>query len=473
MRSRSLVLALFALLCYPPRAESQVAASPSASPQVFTLESALQYALEHYPTIRAALEQVNASEAGVRLAKTGYLPRLDSLWQTNRATANNIFGQLLPQAVIPAMSGPVVASSSSGSVWGSAVGALFSWEPVDFGLRGATVRGAEAALGRARADEVLTRLDVQTAVGTAFLAVVAADRALAASQADVERRVVLAQAARTLADNQLRPGAEAARADAERAAAETRAAQARQALVLAQATLSRLLGLPGRDVAAEAATLLASLPAAGVPAAAANTHPLALARQSGVEAARAQEDVLAATWRPRLFLQTSVFGRGSGANPDGTLDGGLEGLGLERGNWAAGLQVVFPNVFDVGSVRARRSAAAAATRAEAARYDEALLIVTSQQRAGAALVEAARAIAANTPVQLAAARLSEEQARARYQAGLASIVEVADAQNLLAQAEYQDQAARVDVWRALLAEAAAQGTLTPFIGLVQSPGGGR
>jgi outer membrane protein TolC len=89
------------------------------------------------------------------------------------------------------------------------------------------------------------------------------------------------------------------------------------------------------------------------------------------------------------------------------------------------------------------------------------------------MVQAARAVAVNTPVQLAAARQSEAQATARYQAGLASIVEVADAQSLLAQAEVQDQLARIDVWRALLARAAAQGTLTPFLSLVSSPAGAR
>ena len=89
------------------------------------------------------------------------------------------------------------------------------------------------------------------------------------------------------------------------------------------------------------------------------------------------------------------------------------------------------------------------------------------------MVQAARAIAANTPVQLAAAQQSEAQARARYQAGLASIVEVADAQSLLAQAEVQDQLARVDVWRALLAEAVAQGDLAPFLALAHPTAGAR
>src|SRR5215831_13716198 len=83
----------------------------SGPPQVLTLDRAIAYATEHYPTVRAALEQVNASAAGVDVARSAYLPRLDSLWQSNRATANNIFGQLFPQSVIPSLTGPVASAS--------------------------------------------------------------------------------------------------------------------------------------------------------------------------------------------------------------------------------------------------------------------------------------------------------------------------------------------------------------------------
>jgi outer membrane protein TolC len=189
--------------------------------------------------------------------------------------------------------------------------------------------------------------------------------------------------------------------------------------------------------------------------------------------ARAQEAILSRTDLPHVYFQSSVFARGSGANANGQLDEGFSGLGLDRANWAAGVQVVFPNAFDFSSLRARKAAAAASARAETALYDEARLTVTSQQQAAAAMLEAARAIAANTPVQLAAARQSEVQASARYQAGLASIVEVADAQSLLAQAEVQDQLARIDVWRALLAQSSAQGTLASFLSLVNPPAGAR
>jgi outer membrane protein TolC len=451
-----------------PAAVAQTVAQPSSP--TFTLDQAIQYAVDHYPTVRAALEQVSVSTAGVDLARTAYLPRLDSLWQSNRATANNIFGQVLPQSVIPAMSGPVLPSTSASAVWGSAAGALFSWEPLDFGLRRAAMAGAEAAVSRARADEALTRLDVENAVASAFLSVVGAQRAVASLQADVDRRELLARRIHTLVDNELRPGAEASRADAELAAARTRVIQTRQSLTLASLTFTRLLGVTDGAANVDAGSLLDSIPTVASSPESVGVHPIVQVHQTAVEAARAQLDVLARTDLPRIYLQSSVFARGSGADPSGVLDGGLNGLGLQRANWAAGVQVVFPNLFDFSSLHARKAAGAAAERAEAALYDEAVLTVSSQRQAASAVVEAARAIAANTPVQLAAALQSESQARARYDAGLTSILEVADAQSLLAQAEVLDQLARVDVWRALLADAAAHGSLSPFLGLLRPAG---
>jgi outer membrane protein len=456
---------LIALGVVAASADAHAQAGPPPSAAVLSLADALQFAAEHYPSVRAALEQVQVSSAGVDAARSAYLPRLDAVWQVNRATANNVFGQLLPQSVIPALSGPVLPTASWSSVWGSAAGALMSWEPLDFGQRSTVVREAEAGVARARAEQALTRLEVQRAAGAAYLAAIDAQQALAAAEADAQRREVLARAARILADNQLRPGADASRADAERAAAATRAIQARQRRIVAEATLRRLLG-SATAVSVDSAGLLAAMPqpTTTLPPPSATPdpgHPLSQARQAIVDLDQAREAVLAKTYRPRLYLQSSVFARGTGANPDGTFDG--DGLGLERANWAAGVQVVFPNLFDFASIRARRTAAAAATRADRARYDEARLAVTSEQQTADALADAAAAVALNTPVQLAAARATEAQARARYEAGLASIVEVADAQNLLAQAEYQHGTAQVDVWRALLAQAVAAGDVAPLI----------
>jgi len=463
MGLRGSIAAVLLLVLAVPAARAQPA------PDVFTLDRAIQYATDHYPTVKAALEQVNASIAGVDVARSAYLPRFDSLWQSSRGTANNIFGQMLPQSVIPSMSGPVLPSTTGQSVWGSAVGGLLSWEPFDFGLRRASVAGAQAALTQARAGESLTRVDVQNAVAAAFLDVLSAERTVTAERADLERRNVLLQSVQTLVTNQLRPGADQSRAEAERAAAQTRLIRAQQTLTIAQTMLTRVLGVTTGAVTIAGDSLLARLPPTDIPALTPSAHPLAQVRQATLEQARAEENVLARTDLPRLFLQSSVFARGSGANADGVFDGGIDGLGLDRANWAADVQIVFPNLFDFSTLRARKAAASASTRANAALYDEALLTITNEQQTAAALLQSTRAVAANTPVQLAAAQQSEAQASARYRAGLATLVEVADAQGLLAQAELQDQLARVDVWRALLSAAVARGDLTPLVDLVRQP----
>ncbi len=468
-RPRALLYLILSLMAAPGTIDAQAPSQPAGPPQMLTLEQAIQYATDHYPTVRASLEHVSASAAGVDVARSAYLPRLDSLWQLNRATANNVFGQVLPQGIIPAMSGPVLSSTSSQNVWGSATGALFSWEPFDFGLRHASVVSAQAALMQARAGETLTRLDVQNAVAAAFLRMVAAQRAVTAAQADLDRRNVLLQSVQTLVTNQLRPGADQSRATAERAAAQTRLIQAQQTLTIAQATLTRVLGSTAGGATIAADSLLARLPPADITPAAVTAHPLAQERQATVNQARAQEEVLARTDLPHVLVQSSVFARASGANPSGVFDGGADGLRPDRANWAVGIQVLFPNVFDFSSLRARKAAAAASARASAALYDEALLTITNEQHTAAALLQTTRAVAINTPIQLAAAQQSETQARARYDAGLATILEVAEAQSLLAQAEVEDQLARVDVWRALLAAAVAQGDLTPFLNSLRQP----
>jgi outer membrane protein TolC len=72
-------------------------------------------------------------------------------------------------------------------------------------------------------------------------------------------------------------------------------------------------------------------------------------------------------------------------------------------------------------------------------------------------------VAANTPVQVSAARAAAEQATARYQAGLGNVDAVAEAQRLQTQAEIDDALARLGVWRGLLAVAAAAGDVRPFL----------
>src|ERR1700674_4947529 len=188
-----IVVAFVLLLALEPMAVAQ-------SPKVLTLEEAVDFALKNYPAVRASLERVTAAQAGVGLARTNYLPRADMIWQTNRATDNNITGLLLPQSIIAPISGPVPAAASNRSAWGSAAGLLFSWEPFDFGYRGAKVDAARAGRDRATAEASLTRLDVAVATVNAYLTILAAQRTVHAAEADVQRRDTFDKAIRVLVD---------------------------------------------------------------------------------------------------------------------------------------------------------------------------------------------------------------------------------------------------------------------------------
>jgi putative chromate ion transporter len=178
--------------------QTSLAQSSADQKKTLTLAEAVDFALKNYPAARAALERVTAAQAGVGLARTNYLPRADVVWQANRATDNNITGLVLPQSIIAPISGPVPIATSNQSAWGSAAGLLFSWEPFDFGYRGAKVGAARAARDQATAEASLTRLDVAIATVNACLTVLAAQRTMRAADADVQRRDTFDKAVRVV-----------------------------------------------------------------------------------------------------------------------------------------------------------------------------------------------------------------------------------------------------------------------------------
>jgi outer membrane protein len=430
-----------------------------------TLEEAVDSALSHYPAIRAARERRTAASGGIELARTAYLPTANALWQGNRATRNNIFGLLLPQSVVPSISGPVLTSTSDRGVWGSAAGLLLSWEPFDFGYRRAEVDVARANERVASAGVEISRLEVAAAAANAFLAVVAAQQQVRAAQADADRRQVFGRVVHALVNNQLRPGADASRSDAELAAARIALIQTQVQERVARAELADLSGMPTANLVLDAAPLL-QVPPAAIPGQNLTSHPQATAQNARVQETAAQVRAADRSYYPRFNMQGSISGRGTGANLDGSFAGGATGLDLQRENWAAGLTASFP-VLDIFSIRAHKQIAEADQRAETARYQQTLQDLSAQVAEAQARLEGAIAIAQATPAELQSARDSEAQARARYQAALANIVEVTDAQSLLARAETEDAIAKLNAWQSLAAVAVAQGDINPFLEIVR------
>jgi outer membrane protein TolC len=439
-----------------------VFAQQETAPAGLTLSQAVETALKNYPSIRVSQEQINAAAAGIQLARTAYLPRVDLLAQANRATRNNVFGMMLPQTVIPPLSGPVLGTNNFGTAWGSAVGTLVTWEPFDFGLRQAGVAAATAARTRQEAALKRTQFDVMAAAADTYITLIAAQETVRAAQAGVDRAGVLERTIGALVNAQLRPGADRSRAQAELAAARTQLIQAQQTVEVARANLSRFVGSEPVQITISAAKLLQLPPEHAVAPLDPAKNPLAVEQNATIDQLRAQLRTLERSYFPRFFLQGSAYARGTGAETNGTILGGLNGLAPNFQNYAVGLTVTFP-VFDLASIRSREAEQSAAVRAETARYQQIAIDLKARWNAAVATLAGARSVVANTPVQVAAARAATEQATARYHSGLGNIDAVAEAQRLLTQAEIDDALARLAVWRGLLGVAIAAGDLQPFL----------
>jgi outer membrane protein len=464
-RSRHAVATLFAV-------GISAAVVVAQSPGPVTIGAAIEAATKDYPGVAEATARAAAATAAVNESRAAYMPRLDALWQLNRASRNNVFGLLLPQSIVPSISGPVLGTDNFDSAWGSASGLLFSAEVFDFGRRSASVSAARAQATSSEAQAVLARLTAGVAVADAYLTALGAQQTVLAARANVVRLETLHGVIKAQVDAELKPGADQSRVDAELAAARNRLVTAEQVLAIAKLTIAEAMGRVDGDVALDPGNLLSFQPA--LPARAETliaNLPAVIAATESAKAADLKREVTRLSFRPRLFFNGALAARASGANVDGTIDG-TGGLWPAVPNWAAGLTISFP-FLDRSANRARLAIDTAEAGASRARLQGITQRKRIEIRQAEVLLDAAARMAGQIPVQLSAARQADAQARARYEAGLTGILEVADAQRLLAQAESEEALASLAVWRARLALAAATGDLTPFITEAASPTGVR
>ncbi len=435
--------------------------------QPLTVEQAVEMALRRYPAVRVSEAEVRSAAAAIQLARTAYLPAIDAVGGINRATQNNVFGLLFPSQILAPISGPVLGTNSLKSAWGSTVGALATWEPFDFGLREANVAVAEAGRARAQASVGRTRLEVATLVADIVFTIVAGEQTVVAAQAAVARSGELHRITDALVKAELRPGAESSLARAEQAAAQAQLIRARQAVAEAKATLGAFLGTDPKTLAVSAGQLL-SIPAAALATLNLTANPLALEQDAVIAESAARLRVFDKSYVPRFALQGTTYARGTGALPDGRVLGGVNGLGPNFQNWGVGFTATFP-LFEFPAIRARRSAEAARLEAERGRYEQVLVDLKARSGRAEAAYEGAIELAQTTPIATEAAAVAVSQARARYQAGLSSALEVADAQRRLAQAEIDNSLARLSIWRARLAMFAAKGDIAPVLKEASAP----
>ncbi|MBX3234450.1 MAG: TolC family protein [Labilithrix sp.] len=421
----------------------------AAEPRAMTLDEVVTTALARHPRLRVTGADEAAAKARVTEAESNRLPDIGVSVEINRSSSNTIPGAFVPIIGFAPIAGPTRGRSLEAGTWQSGASLWASWDVLSFSRQAAAIDLALATEKEAAAVTAAQKLDIAYRAADAYLLLLEAETAVRAAKANVDRAQTLATVTKSLVDQSLRPGADAARVEAELANAGTLVARAEQARDMRRVALGEAMGDPTLAVTPRE-------PEAGG-ARAAVVHPEIARSEAAIVRAEEARKVVNVEYLPRLDLVAALWMRGSGI-----FDSPANGLVADVPNWLGGVTLTW-SLFDFPSIRARAKVASAATRAAVARRDEVALSIASQLATAEAGLKGAQAIAQQTPKTLASAKAAEEQAAARFKTGLAPVVDLADAQRLLTQAEIDDAVARLEVKRALLSIARASGDIGPFL----------
>jgi outer membrane protein TolC len=427
--------------------------SPLWGQQPLSLPQAVETALRSHPAVEAAQAGKDESESGIRMARAGYLPRVDfsESWQRS----NNpvfVFGSLLNQGqfgesnfAISSLNNPDPLNNFQSRF--SVQQVLFDSWRTKRAVRAARL-GSEMAAEEQRSAESDVVLGV---VRTYFGALLAAENlrvaedSLKSAQSDLERAESVYKAGMTTEADVLSVRVHLSSVEQERIRAE-------QDAYVALAALNDALGVPLEShysLTTPLRTLDAAIDAvADYEQRAIEKHPALRRAELGRVIAGAQVDLA----KTALWPQVTAHG---------IFEADRQGF-ASRGNsnWLTGVSLEW-NVWDGSRNRARISAARSAEARNAALERQAgSAVLLGVRRAWGDWRSATERVGVAAGA-VTAAEASHEIIRNRYEAGLTTVTELIRGDTALRMARFQHLGAQYEQRVAAAALDHAAGVLTP------------
>lgn len=437
-----------------------------------TIREAVGVSLRNFPIISNKLYKLRAAKANVTLAKTQYLPNLNVDFQESGVTPNRIASVVMNNVsgfdTVPVDSGPPATKFNFTPICNSLQGLNLNWLVVDFGLRHANDQFAYADARIAKADLNLTKLDVAFDAADSFLTAVATKQIIRAAQANLDHMEAANLRTKVLVSKGLRPGIEAANWDFEVSRAKITLIKAQKEARLALIDLAERMGIANQDIDVVSEPLIhppIEMEGQQMGKFDLKSHPYVLLKAAEIERWKAKIKLLDVAYRPHLWLNSSVWGRGSGENSVNPLRSVAGGFLPQTFDYMVGGSLSFP-VMEIFPLRAQKKIAYSHQMAARADFDLAIQILERKDARARVLLAEARRVAKETPMLVDAAKVREIKELKRYSTGLTNMVTVAEAEKALAQAQVEDALAQLEVWRSILALSYAQGDLRTFLNLV-------
>jgi outer membrane protein TolC len=394
------------------------------APDSLTISRAVEQALAQNPTIRAAREEVSAAKARISAARAGLLPNVSAEVQHTRVTN-------IPSFEIPSLGPGIPPREVTAAAADNTIGLLAARQSLYTGGRTrAQVSRAEALYDLALARLGTAEAEIAFQTREAYYAFLLSRSLVASAEKDLAAAGEQLSSAQAKLDAGTAPRFDVLRAETQVSEAEQRLAEAKSRVEIAAVALNRLIGTP----LGESHTLVEA------PLSPAPEESLA----SLIETAGRQRAELLAARAQSAAAEAGIRLARSARLPQVGLSANYQVVAEETPAQTTGWTFIASiglEVFDGGRIRANIKESQTLRNEARFNLEDAERAVEQEVRREYLNLQTARGTLETAKARLAQAQEAYDVATVRYESGVGTAVELADALAALAAARTnQDQA---------------------------------
>lgn len=441
-----------------------------ASGQSLNLNQVVEQSVRQYPFLKAKQAEISSAERRVAASRTEFLPNMIIQDQYNYATSNSLNGSFFPnEGTNISTSGGVRATNVSQASFGSFTSASIEWRAITFGRVKANVAVANADLQRSRVDYENEIFQHQVRTIDSYLQLLINQKLVQIQRSNLERAQTFKRVVDSGVRSGMKAGVDSSLATAEAVRARLLLLESQQQEQVQRLRLSELTGQLQANMQVDSMQFYTSLPnGTFLSDSLSPKNPALRLFQSQINLSAARSLATQRAGMPTISLVGVGNARGSGFSNQGDIfqSNQINGLGYQVSNYLVGV-VARWNLTNM--LRSRQDYHADLFQVERSRqlFNTQRLQITRQYQEAETQYQVALEQARQAPIQLRAARQAYNQAKSRYESGLADLITLLQTVVTLNRAEVDGYVATSNVWRYLLLKSAADGDLSLFMNQVK------
>ena len=426
--------------------------------------------IKNYPGIKATAADNESFTRDVSVAKSEYIPKVTAQHQYTYATSNSVAGAFYPNPAVISPSGSIRSENINQAAWGSYTSALIEWNIFNFGKVSGNVKAFQKASDASLANYENELLQLKVKIADAYLLTLMYEKLALIQEVNLQRAQTFTDVVSAGVSSGMRAGVDSSLANAELVKAKLLFLQAVRERKTNSLRMQELTGILSQDeIEIDSMLFLSAVPARldtgnWRP----QTNPLLRYYRLRTDASHARSIAIKRSFLPSITLVGAAWARGSGisSTDDSYHTGFHDGTKYQVHNYLLGISTRW-TISDFASTRQRYKREYYQTIRDQETYNEQSLRTRRQLNESQMQYDIALEQVNTAPIQLKAAEAAYQQASARYQSGLTDFPTLMQSLVTLNRAEADMAIAYMNVWRSLLAIAAAKGDFSIFMNAVE------